>query len=152
MAIRASALITLSSVVDISSTTRYYLLQSSTQATPAKPTASPPGGSWNDAEPAYTPGSTNSLYFVDRTIYSDGTWSYSAVSLSSSYEAAKQAYNKAANAEQTADAALASVEIITGTQTGATATWKGIALAMKRAAAGTGGAHPAAAPMKNFGC
>jgi len=112
-------------VVDISSTTRYYLLQSSTQATPAKPTASPPGGSWNDAEPAYTPGSTNSLYFVDRTVYSDGTWSYSSVSLSSSYEAAKQAYNKAANAEQTADAALASVEIITGTQTGATATWKG---------------------------
>ena len=51
MAIKASAAITLSSVVDVWSTTRYYLLQSSTQAAPAKPTTNPPAGGWDDTEP-----------------------------------------------------------------------------------------------------
>lgn len=54
-------------------------------------------------EPSYTSGSTNSLYTVDRTDFSDGTWLYSSVSLSSSYEAAKEAYNKAAAAQGTAE-------------------------------------------------
>ena len=102
MAIKASALIALSSVTDVTSVTRYYLLQSSTLARPAKPTTKPPTGSWTDTEPTYTEGSTNSLYFVDLTVFSDGTWSYSSVSLSSSYEAAKAAYNKATSAQTTA--------------------------------------------------
>ena len=105
MAVKASALITLSAVTDIASVTRYYLLQSSTLARPAKPTTNPPSSSWDDAEPTYTAGSTNSLYFVDLTVFSDGTWSYSSVSLSSSYEAAKAAYNKAATAQSAASAA-----------------------------------------------
>lgn len=103
MAVKSSATITLSAVVDVIATTRYYLLQSSTLNKPAKPTTKPPTGGWTDTEPAYTSGSTMSLYITDRTDYSDGTWSYSAVSLSSSYEAAKAAYNKAAAAQGTAD-------------------------------------------------
>lgn len=105
MAVKASATITLSSVVDVYSTTRYYLLQSSTLSKPSKPTNNPPGGRWDDTEPTYTSGSTNSLYFVDLTVFSDDTWLYSSVSLSSSYEAAKEAYNKAAAAQDSADSA-----------------------------------------------
>lgn len=127
MAIKASALITLSSVTDVASVTRYYLLQSSTLAKPAKPTVKPPSGSWTDTEPTYTAGSTNSLYFTDLTVFSDGTWAYSSVSLSSSYEAAKAAYNKATAAQTTAQQALSNTELIVGTQTAATGAWTGVA-------------------------
>ena len=127
MAVKASNFITLTAVVDVSACFRYYLLQSSTLAKPAKPTAKPPGGSWTDAEPSYTAGSTNSLYFVDLTVFSDGTWAYSAVSLSSSYEAAKEAYNRAVAAQATAQQALSNTEVIVGTQTAATGAWTGVA-------------------------
>ena len=109
MAVKSSATITLSCVVDVYSTTRYYLLQSSTLNKPAKPTTNPPTGGWTDTEPGYTAGSTNSLYFTDLTEFSDGTWAYSSVSLSSSYEAAKAAYNKAAAAQDAAGEALDTV-------------------------------------------
>lgn len=98
MAVKAAGQITLSSVVDVLATYRYYLLQSSTAAVPSKPTTFPPASVWDDTEPGYTEGSTNSLYTVDCTVFSDGSFLYSAVSLSSSYEAAKTAYNKATNA------------------------------------------------------
>lgn len=94
MAVKASATITLSLMTDIESVWWYYRLQSSTLDPPAKPTANPPSG-WTDAEPAYTPGSTNTLYFVELTVFSDGTFDYGNVSVSSSYEAAKAAWNKA---------------------------------------------------------
>ena len=81
--------------VDVTATCRYYLLQASNLSAPSKPTQNPPGGSWSETEPSYTSGSTNTLYFVDLTVFSDGTWSYSAASKSSAYEAAKEAYNKA---------------------------------------------------------
>lgn len=125
MAIKASATITLSAVRDLQSCTRYYLLQSSTSAKPAKPTANPPGGNWVTAEPSYTAGSTNSLYFCDLNVFSDGDYAYSDVSLSSSYEAAKEAYNKAVAAESTAEQALANGECIVGTQTTSTNAWTG---------------------------
>lgn len=125
MAIKASAAITLSSIRDLQSCTRYYLLQSSTSAKPAKPTAKPPGGNWVTAEPSYTAGSTNSLYFCDLNVFSDGDYTYSDVSLSSSYEAAKAAYNKAVTAEETAGQALANAECIVGTQTASTNAWTG---------------------------
>ena len=125
MSVKSSAAITLSCVVDVVATTRYYLLQSSTLSPPAKPSAKQPGGSWTDSEPSYTATSTNSLYFVDRTDYSDGTWAYSSVSLSSSYEAAKLAYNKATAAQDAAQKALSNVELIVGEQTAATAAWTG---------------------------
>ena len=125
MAVKATAAVTLSTVVDVVSCTRYYLLQGSTLAQPAKPTARNPGGNWNDAEPAYTGGSTNSLYTCDLTVFSDGTWSYSSVSLSSAYEAAKEAYNRAVAAEGAAARALSNTEIIVGTQTAASPHWTG---------------------------
>lgn len=102
MAVKAKSDITLSSIVDVSGTVRYYKLQSSTLAKPTVPTTKIPNA-WTTTEPTYTSGSTNSLYTVDRTDFSDGTWSYSLVQLSSSYEAAKEAYNKAKNAEEAAN-------------------------------------------------
>ena len=125
MAIKASATISLSCVVDVQSTTRYYLLQASTLSKPSKPTSNPPSGSWTDTEPSYTSGSTNSLYFTDLTTFSDGTWAYSSVSLSSAYEAAKEAYNKAVAAQNTAQQALSNTEVVVGTQTAATGSWTG---------------------------
>ena len=103
MAVKASATITLSSIRDLQSCTRYYLLQSSTLAKPSKPTARPPGGNWGVAEPAYTAGSTTSLYFCDLNVFSDGDYAYSDVSLSSSFEAAKAAWNKAQTAQDAVD-------------------------------------------------
>ena len=85
--------ITLAHVRDIASVTWYYKLQASTSSAPAKPTTATPSG-WTTTEPAYTEGSTNSLYLCQKTTYSDATFEYSDVSLSTSYEAAKTAYNK----------------------------------------------------------
>lgn len=109
MAVKASVMITITKDRDTNSITRYYLLQASTASKPVKPTTlTPPKIStavsgWDDTEPTYTSGSTNTLYFVDRYIFTDGTFQYTEVSKSSSYEAAKEAYNKAQAAQNTAD-------------------------------------------------
>ena len=108
--IKAKAEITISKIIDIEKTVRYYLLQSSTSSVPSKPTSNPPGGNWITTEPSYTTGSTNTLYFVDLTIMSDDSFSYSAVSKSSSYEAAKAAYNKAVSAESSANSANSKID------------------------------------------
>lgn len=102
MAIKASAQITISKVIDIYACYRYYKLQSSTLAKPSKPITNPPSG-WSDIEPAYVTGSTNTLNFVDCNVYSDKSFSFSEVSKSSSYEAAKDAWNKANNAQNSVD-------------------------------------------------
>lgn len=102
MAVKASVQITISKVIDVYACYRYYKLQSSTLTKPSKPTTNPPSG-WSDTEPAYVSGSTNTLYFVDCNVYSDGSFSFSEVSKSSSYEAAKDAWNKANNAQETVD-------------------------------------------------
>lgn len=102
---RAKAEITISHIIDIESVTRYYLLQSSTLAAPIKPSTYPPATSWKLTEPSYTTGSTNTLYFVDCTVFTNKTFKYSNVSKSSSYEAAKEAYNKATNAQSSANSA-----------------------------------------------
>ena len=129
MAVKAKAEITLATIRDVQSVTRYYLLQSSTSSIPSKPTTDPPTGSWVKTEPSYTSGSTNSLYLTDLTVFTDGSFSYSDVSLSSSYEAAKAAYNKAVAAEGKASTALAqSVEYIVGTQTAVTGNWTGVSM------------------------
>ena len=110
--VKARAQITIQFIVDVKATYRYYLLQSSTLGVPSKPTtfspSSPPSG-WDDTAPSYTEESTNSLYFVDCTVFCDGTFQYSEVSLSSSYEAAKKAYNKAKSAIEIADGITMSV-------------------------------------------
>ena len=129
MAVKEKAEITLATIRDVQSVTRYYLLQSSTSSIPSKPTTNPPTGNWAKTEPSYTSGSTNSLYFTDLTVFTDASFSYSDVSLSSSYEAAKAAYNKAVAAEGKASTALAqSIEYIVGTQTGATGNWTGVSM------------------------
>lgn len=102
MAVKACASITISKIIDIKSVWGYYLLQSSTLPSPTVPTVFPPTGGWDDTEPSYTEGSTNSLYYVECTVFGDDSFQYSNVSLSSSYEAAKSAYNKAVGAENTA--------------------------------------------------
>ena len=102
MAVKARAEITIYHVIDIDKVIRYYLLQSSTSTAPSKPTTNPPGSNWQTTEPSYTAGSTNTLYFVDLTVMSDETFEYSDVSKSSSYEAAKEAYNAAIAARKVA--------------------------------------------------
>lgn len=109
MAVKASVTITISKYRDTDSITRYYKLQASTAAAPAVPTTLTPSG-WSTSEPTYTSGSTNTLYYTDCVIFSDGTFQYTddgngkAVK-SSSYEAAKEAYNKAQAAQNTANTA-----------------------------------------------
>ena len=93
------------SVVDILRVTRYYTLVSSTASTPTVSASTKPPSGWTTTEPSYSSGSTQTLYFVDLTEFSDGGFKYSDVSKSSSYEAAKAAYNKAVNAQNSADAA-----------------------------------------------
>lgn len=102
MAVKASSTITLSFMVDIKAVYRYYKLQSSTASKPSAPTVYPPSG-WTDSEPSYTSGSTNTLYLVDCTVFTNNTYLYSAVSKSSAYEAAKEAYNKAQAAQDSVD-------------------------------------------------
>lgn len=102
--------ITLSRIVDVVSTTYFYLLMPSIAAAPSKPTVSPPPtyetegySGWSETEPGYISGDTRSLYVTVRTIYGDGSFDYTTPSLSSSYEAAKQAYNRAQSALSLAD-------------------------------------------------
>ena len=100
--IKASAEVTISKVTEIKGYYRYYKLQESSMPAPSKPTSNPPSG-WTDSEPVYVSGSTNTLYFVDCTVYSDDSFVFSAVSKSSSYEAAKDAWNKANDAQDSVD-------------------------------------------------
>lgn len=109
MAVKGSATVTLSQYRDTKSVTRYYKLQLSSLAAPDKPTNVKPDetpAGWSKSEPACD--ITMTLYTVDVTVFSDGTTYVSDVSKSTSYEAAKDAYNKASNAQGTADAANAS--------------------------------------------
>ena len=80
--IKASATVAIMYYRDTNSITRYYKLQSSTASVPSTPTTNPPPSGWNDSEPSYTSESTNTLYFCDLSVFSDGTFSYSAVSKS----------------------------------------------------------------------
>ena len=104
MTVKTNATITLSFIVDVKATYRYYKLQASNEPAPSAPTTAIPS-EWTETEPTYTEGSTNTSYFVDKTVYTNDAFRYSAVSKSTSYEAAKDAYNKAVNAQNTADSA-----------------------------------------------
>ena len=107
--------ITVSIQRDIDCAWRLYRIASST-STPTAPTKSEaetfidsgtlPTG-WSKVEPSYDGTSTNSLYTVDITGYTDGTVNVSDVSKSSSYEAAKEAYNKSLAVESDLNASRA---------------------------------------------
>ena len=101
MAVKASATITLTSYRDTQSVTRYYKLQPAGSSAPLKPDTKPPSSDWTDSEPACD--ISKELYFCDLTIFSNGEGEYSKVSKSTSYEAAKQAYNKAQSAKDSID-------------------------------------------------
>ena len=101
MAVKASATITLTSYRDTQSVTRYYKLQPAGSSAPLKPETKPPSSDWTDSEPACD--ISKELYFCDLTIFSNGEGEYSKVSKSTSYEAAKQAYNKAQSAKDSID-------------------------------------------------
>lgn len=106
MAVKGSATVTLSQYRDTESVTRYYKLQSSSMAAPDKPSNVKPNvtpAGWSKAEPACD--ITKTLYTCDVTVFSDKTTYVSDVSKSTSYEAAKEAWNKANNAQGTANEA-----------------------------------------------
>lgn len=106
MAVKGSATVTLSQYRDTESVTRYYKLQSSSMAAPDKPANVKPNetpAGWSKAEPACD--ITKTLYTCDVTVFSDNTTNVSDVSKSTSYEAAKEAWNKANNAQGTANEA-----------------------------------------------
>lgn len=84
----------------IVATTRYYQLAAPTAATPTVPTSSSDLGSWSETEP--TADITKVLWTCERTIYADGTESWSKASKSTSYEAAKDAKSIATDAKKTA--------------------------------------------------
>lgn len=103
MAVKGSATVTLSQYRDTESVTRYYKLQSSSMAAPDKPANVKPNetpAGWSKAEPACD--ITKTLYTCDVTVFSDKTTHVSDVSKSTSYEAAKEAWNKAQTAQNTA--------------------------------------------------
>lgn len=108
MAVKGSATVTLTQYRDIQSVTRYYKLQTAGSSAPSKPETKPPSSDWTDSEPACD--ISKELYFCDLTIFSNGEGEYSSVSKSSSYEAAKEAYNKAQSASDTASAAQDSID------------------------------------------
>lgn len=103
MTVRASASVTLSWSASIVAVTRYYQLAAPTAATPTVPTSSSSLGSWTETEP--TADVTKVLWTCDRTIYADGTESWSKASKSTSYEAAKDAKGTANAAKDAADGA-----------------------------------------------
>lgn len=100
--------ITIKKERSISSTTWYYLLQPSNASAPDStnygnppPTYTDTGYSgWSTTEPTYTVGDNRVLYIMVQTLYSDNTFSYATPTISSSYEAAKDAYNEIIQAEQ----------------------------------------------------
>lgn len=77
--------------VGVSSVQRYYKMTDSLPAQPTDETIS----SWSTTEPQYVAGSIDNIYTVEKIVYADGTTSYSDVSLSASFIAAKQAYELA---------------------------------------------------------
>ena len=106
MATRASDRVTLATLPAPTGVRVYYKLQASNLAAPPKPTTNPPSG-WTTTEPAYTEGSTDTLYTVNLVLYGTVAWEYGDVQKSSAFEAAKAAYNKAANAITVANLASA---------------------------------------------
>lgn len=102
MATRATASVTLAWSAGIVATVRYYQLAAPTAATPAVPTSSSRLGSWTEAEPAADV--TKVLWTCERTVYADGTESWSKASKSTSYEAAKDAKSTATDAQAKAAA------------------------------------------------
>lgn len=102
MSVLSSAQVTLAWSAGILATVRYYQLAAPTAATPTVPTSSSSLGSWTETEP--TADVTKVLWTCERTVYADGTESWSKASKSTSYEAAKDAKSTATDAQTKAEA------------------------------------------------
>lgn|GEM_PF-6651332 len=100
MSVLSSAQVTLAWSAGILATVRYYQLAAPTAATPTVPTSSSSLGSWTETEP--TADVTKVLWTCERTVYADGTESWSKASKSTSYEAAKDAKSTAKDAQTAA--------------------------------------------------
>ena len=123
MSVLSSAQVTLSWSAGILTTVRYYQLASPTSATPAVPSSSSDLGSWTETEPEAD--ATKVLWTCERTVYADGTESWSKASKSTSYEAAKDAKSTATDAQQRAVALSTLVrETDAGVEVGKTADGK----------------------------
>lgn len=112
MAVRAADRLTLVVIPTPSYIRTYYLKQPAATAVPAKPTTVAAPG-WSLTEPTYTPGSTDTLYTTQLTMWGDGSFDWSDVSKSASFEAAKLAWNLANQAN--GNASLASGMMTTST-------------------------------------
>ncbi len=100
MPTRASDRVTLAVVASPTYVRTYYRMQASTAAAPAVPTTNPPAAPWTTTEPAYTAGSTDTLYTVQLIAYGSAAFEYGPVQKSAAFEAAKQAYNLANQANE----------------------------------------------------
>lgn len=107
MNIKARATVTISRIIDVEAEIRYYLKQSSTLSTPAKPTTYPPPSIWKTTEPDYSSGDTDTLYFVICTVFTNGTFKYSDVSKSSTYEGIRKTESRI---DQTSDSITIQIE------------------------------------------
>ena len=112
MAVKAQASIPVSKEVDIDAYYRYYLSVLSTLSAPTisdtnviPPTSTINGTSytWQPTQPSFDTSGTYTLYFVDCTVFSNGTLKYSDVSVAADFEAATTAYNTAVGAQTTAN-------------------------------------------------
>lgn len=106
MAAKASDQITLVDLSDAISSVTWYQLVTSTSSAPSAPTTTKTSdkvSDWSTTEPAFDSGTTKTLYTVIQNNFRDGSCIWGEVQKSSSYEAAKEAYNKAQKAQDTVD-------------------------------------------------
>lgn len=87
--------------VSVTSVIVYYQTLPKGSAAPAAPTTTAPPAPWATTEPAYS--ANVELWAVTRVGYSDGAFSYTAVSKVSAYTAATEAGKRADDAQLTAD-------------------------------------------------
>lgn len=106
MAVVASDRLTLATLPSPSYVRTYYLKQSSTLNPPGVPKTNPPGEVWSTTEPTFSPNETATVYTVMLTAYGSVSFEYGPVQKSTSYEAAKQAYNQAVASGLSAQDAL----------------------------------------------
>lgn len=83
--------------VSVTGVTNFWALALSE---PAQPTDKTPGSPWTVSEPAYD--RAKQLYMCSRVDYSNGTWSYTTVTMSSAYKASQEAETAARDAIETA--------------------------------------------------
>lgn len=89
--------------VSVTAVTPFFKRELTTAPTPAKPTVEAATG-WTTTEPSYL--ASSSLYRTDRVQYSNAAFAFTDVTKVSSYEAAREAWDKAQAAQDAAAKAL----------------------------------------------